>query len=476
MLLHTPLYLLFLAAVCLGYWLLPRPAWRKLLLLLASYGMYATFDMRFVFVLLGITSATYLLGRVIPGHPHPRRWMAAGILINLGALAYFKYTGFFLANVEGLFRGMGVTPPASIQILLPLGLSFYTFQAVAYLIEVSRKKLEPAGNVVDFGLYLAFFPKLIAGPFVRPADFFKQTADPPRSLSRPEIQSSFLLLLSGLFKKVVIADSIAALADISFRAAASPEAAGFPAPLYIGGFYLYAVQIYADFSGYTDIARGSAGLLGISLPENFRAPYFSVSPGDFWNRWHITLSQWFREYLFFPLTRWGMTAAGRRFPRLIQTGATMITMTLVGLWHGAAWTFILWGVWHGILVSLDRLIGYVPRQWWEKLLAAVVTFHLVGIGWVLFRASSIPEAGKFLAGMVSFNQLVWASHFLLPAAAALFLVLGLDAAGPVSRRLAGRADGLRAAAVVAAILLIGELWILRGTSSTDFLPFIYGSF
>ncbi|MGB7540119.1 MAG: MBOAT family O-acyltransferase, partial [Anaerolineales bacterium] len=450
MFLHTPLYLLFLTSVCLLYWLLPRPAWRKLLLLLASYVLYAAFDLRFVLVLLGITTATYCLGRAIPGHPHPRRLVLLSILINLGALAYFKYTGFFLDNVEGLLRGMGIAPPASIQILLPLGISFYAFQAVAYTIEVSRHKLEPERNVVNFGLYLAFFPKLIAGPFVRPADFFRQMADPPRSLSRPEIQSSFMLLLTGLFKKVVVADSIAVLADISFRSAASPEAAGFPSPLFIGGFYLYAVQIYADFSGYTDIARGSAGLLGISLPENFRAPYFSVSPGDFWNRWHITLSLWFREYLFFPLSRWGMTAAGRRFPRIIQTGATMITMTLVGLWHGAAWTFVLWGAWHGILISIDRLLGYVPRRWWEKCLAAAVTFHLVAIGWVLFRASSIPEAGRFLAGMVSFNQLVWASHFLLPAAVSLFLVLGLDAAGPIFRRLPGWINGLRPIAVVAA--------------------------
>jgi alginate O-acetyltransferase complex protein AlgI len=476
MFLHTPLYLLFLAAVCLLYWLLPRPAWRKLLLLLASYTMYAAFDIRFLLALLGISAATYLLGRAIPGHPHPRRLVALSILINLGALAYFKYTGFFLANVEGLLRGMGISPPSSIHILLPLGISFYAFQAIAYTLEVSRRRLAPVAEVVDFGLYLAFFPKLIAGPFVRPAGFFKQMASLPRSLSRTEVQSSLLRLLAGLFKKVVIADSIAMLADVSFRAAASPQAAGFPAPLYIGGFYLYAVQIYADFSGYTDIALGSAGLLGVSLPENFRAPYFSFSPGDFWNRWHLTLTQWFREYLFFPLSRWGMTAGGRRFPRLVQTGATMITMTLVGLWHGAAWTFIVWGAWHGLLVSLDRLLGYVPRRWWEKTLAAAATFHLVGIGWVLFRASSIPEAGRFLAGMVSFTQPVWAPHFLLPAGLALVLTLGLDAAGPVARRFPVWVNRLRPAAVVAGLVIVAGLWILRGVSSANTLPFIYGSF
>jgi len=476
MFLHTPLYLLFLAPVCLLYWLLPRPAWRKTLLLLASYVFYAAFDARFLLVLLGMTAVTYLSGRALPGHPHPRRLIWLSILVNLGALAYFKYTGFFLANVEGLLRGIGITPPASIQILLPLGISFYAFQAIAYTLEVSRQKMAPVRDVVDFGLYLAFFPKLIAGPFVRPGDFFRQMAGPALSLSRSQTQSSLLLLCTGLFKKVVIADSIAALADISFRAAASPDAAGFPAPLYLGGFYLYAVQIYADFSGYTDIARGSAGLLGISLPENFRAPYFSVSAGDFWNRWHMTLTQWFREYLFFPLSRWGMTATGRRASRMVQIGASMITMILVGLWHGAAWTFILWGVWHGLLISFDRLLGYVPRRWWEKIPAAAATFHLVGIGWVLFRASSVPEAGRFLAGMVSFNQPVWAFHYLLPAAIALLLVLGLDAAGPVFRRFPGWVSAWRPVAVIAAVVIITGLWILRGASSTDTLPFIYGSF
>jgi alginate O-acetyltransferase complex protein AlgI len=474
--LHTPLYLLFLAGVCLVYWLIPRPTGRKLLLLLASYVLYAVFDPRFVLVLAGISAATFLIGRALPDHPHPRRLVLLSILINLGALMYFKYTGFFLENVKAILQGFSIPMPASLSILLPIGISFYAFQAIAYTLEVSRRKLAPVENIVDFGLYLAFFPKLIAGPFVRPAVFFRQLADPPRSVSRSEILSSLALLLKGLFKKVVIADSIAALADIAFRAAASPHAAGYPAPLYIGGFYLYAVQIYADFSGYTDIARGSAGLLGFVLPENFREPYFSFSIGDFWNRWHMTLTQWFREYLFFPLSRWGMTATGRRFPRLIQIGATMLTMILVGWWHGAAWTFVVWGFWHGFWMSVDRLIGYVPRRTWEKIIAAGAAFHLVGIGWILFRAASIPEALRFLEGMLSFQQLIWSAHFLLPAALALILVLLLDAAGPLARRFPRFMNALYPAAAAAAVMILAGLWILRGVSASATLPFIYGSF
>jgi alginate O-acetyltransferase complex protein AlgI len=474
--LHTPLYLLFLAGVCLVYWLIPRASGRKLLLLLASYALYAAFDLRFGLVLAGISIATYLIGRALPEHPHPRRLVLLSILINLGALMYFKYTGFFLENVNALLEGLGVAMPASLSILLPIGISFYAFQAIAYTLEVSRRKQAPVEDIVDFGLYLAFFPKLIAGPFVRPAEFFRQLADPPRSLSRSEILSSLSLLLKGLFKKVVIADSIAALADLAFRAAASPDASEYPAPLFIGGFYLYAVQIFADFSGYTDLARGSAGLLGFALPENFREPYFSFSIGDFWNRWHMTLTQWFREYLFFPLSRWGMTVTGRRFPRLIQIGATMLTMILVGWWHGAAWTFVVWGAWHGLWMSIDRLAGYVPRRIGGKIIAGVVTFHLVGIGWILFRAGSIPEAARFLAGMVSFQQFAFSAHFLAPAVLALLLILGMDAAGPLARRFPRFMNALYPAAAAAMVVIVAGLWILRGVSASAPLPFIYGSF
>jgi D-alanyl-lipoteichoic acid acyltransferase DltB (MBOAT superfamily) len=247
-------------------------------------------------------------------------------------------------------------------------------------------------------------------------------------------------------------------------------------PLYIGGFYLYAVQIYADFSGYTDIARGSAGLLGISLPENFRQPYFSFSPGDFWNRWHMTLTQWFREYLYFPLSRWGLIKTQRQYPRLIQTAATMTTMILVGLWHGASWTFVLWGAWHGVLLTIDRLLKYTPSRWWEKTIAAVVNFHLIGLGWILFRSSSLEEAVRFLAGMFSFNQTMWFPHFLAPAMLALLLILGMDAIGPLSRRFPHWVNAVRPAAVFAAIIVIAGLWILQAVSRTSALPFIYGSF
>jgi alginate O-acetyltransferase complex protein AlgI len=474
--LHTPIYLAFLFAVCLLHRLLPRPFGRKVFLLLASYGMYAAFDVRFPVVLLAITAATFWLGRLIPRSPHPRAWAALSVSLSLGALAYFKYAGFFLANAESLLRGLGVPPPASVRVLLPIGISFYAFQAVAYTLEVAKRKIPPADNAVDFGLYMAFFPKLVAGPFVRPADFLRQLSNPRPAPNRGDIQNALPLLLTGLFKKVVVADGIASLADISFRAAASPGAAGFPMPMYIAGFYLYAVQIYADFSGYTDIARASAGLLGFSLPENFRQPYFSISPAGFWNRWHMTLTQWFREYLFFPLSRWGMIRTNRRYPRLIQAAATTVTMVLIGFWHGGAWTFLVWGAWHGVLVAVDRLAGISPRRWWEKIFFAAVTFHLVGVGWILFRSDTLDQAGRFLAGMVSFLQPVWFSHFLPPAMLALLLILGMDAGGALERRFPQWIRSVRPAAALAAVIVVAGLWILQAVSQTNSPPFIYGSF
>jgi alginate O-acetyltransferase complex protein AlgI len=474
--LHTPLFFLFFAVVCLVYWLLPRPSWRKAFLLLAGYGFYAAFDVRFLIVLLTLTAATYVLGLAVGRAANPRGLVLFSLAIDFGALAYFKYANFFLENAETLLRGLGAEPSAAIRILLPIGISFYSFQAVAYILEIARRHIPAAENILDLGLYLGFFPKLIAGPFVRPADFLHRVADPPRTLSRSDAAASLQRLVTGLFKKVVIADSVAALADVSFRAAASPNSAGFPMPLYVAGFYLYAVQIYADFSGYTDLALGSAGLLGISLPENFRCPYFSLSPADFWNRWHITLSQWFREYVFFPLSRRGMIATRRRYPRVVQTAANLITMTLVGLWHGAAWTFVLWGMWHGVLLSVDRLVNLRPVRWWTKVVSAVVTFHLVGAGWILFRASSPAEAWRFLAGLVSFRQPIWFAAFLPRSLLALFLMLGIDAAGSLPGRFGKWVHAMRPAGIAAAVFLVAAMWILQAVSQSPAPPFIYGAF
>ena len=245
------------------------------------------------------------------------------------------------------------------------------------MLDIQRGKISSTNSLLDVGLYMAFFPKLIAGPIVKPADFFVQLADENLEKHKHNTSANIKLLLLGLFKKIVIADTLASLADVAFRATAvTGEAGPFPTPLYLQGFYLYSIQIYADFSGYTDIAMASASLLGFQLPQNFRQPYFATSVSDFWNRWHMSLTQWFREYLFFPLSRRWLSLSGRSYQNLIQIGANFITMLLIGLWHGAAWTFILWGLCHAILITIERLAKWKPQGAPAKLIGIVLTFHL----------------------------------------------------------------------------------------------------
>ncbi len=346
MLLHTPLYLVFLLAVVLIYWLLPRLIWRKAFLLVASYLFYAMFDWRFALLLFILTLISFVLGKAIERGKSPRGYVWLSVIINICVLIIFKLSGFFINSLESMLQiiGLNVFSPG-LTLLLPVGISFYTFQAISYTTDIYRHKIQPTSSLVDFGLYLAFFPKLIAGPLVRPAIFLNQVYHPKASLSKEEYLSALGLLLLGLAKKVIIADSLAGRADVAFRAAAFPvDGMQFASPIFIQGFYLYAFQIYADFSGYTDIARASAALLGFTLPENFQQPYLSSTITSFWNRWHMSLTQWFREFLFFPFSRALLFFTHRRQPRIVQISANLLTMILIGLWHGMAWTFVAWGL------------------------------------------------------------------------------------------------------------------------------------
>jgi len=464
MLLHTPRYLLFLLLVVLLYERLPAGRARKLALLCASYLFYALFDLRFALLLAALTAAVYFLARAIAAGRHPRLLAALSVILNLGLLGLFKYANFFLENLQ---IALGRPPSPALALILPIGISFYTFQSISYTTEIYRKKLAPA-SWSDLALYLAFFPRLIAGPFVSPAAFLAQCNQPP---APPDRRTALGLLLRGLVKKMIIADSLAGLADVAYRAADLPGV--FPAPLYVQGFYLYAIQLYADFSGYTDLARGSALLLGFQLPQNFRQPYLAVTLTDFWNRWHMSLTQWFREYLFFPLSRALLSRSGRRYPRLIQIVANLVTMLLIGLWHGAAWSFIAWGAWHGILLSIERLLNLKPVRRWQSTLTALLTFHLVGVGWVLFRSSSFIAAGRFLAGLFSFQQMQWLPHYLPAIFLAGGLTLALDLWESERLRLPG---WLRAVVTIAALVTLLALLTLSVVRGSDARPFIYGQF
>lgn len=477
MLLNSPLYFIFLAAVALVNGLLLRTRWRTWWLLLASYVFYATFDVRFPLILLALTVAVYFLGQAIRAGSRPKLYALLSAVLCLGVLAIFKYLDFFMASVTSGLALLGIQALSPVLgLLLPIGISFYTFQALAYTTEIYRGRLEPVQRFEDLALYLAFFPKLIAGPLVR-TDKFMAEINKPLPLNRERVISALQLFLLGLFKKVVIADSLASLAVIAFRAAHYPNALDFPAPLYWQGFYLYAFQIYADFSGYTDLARASAALLGFELPENFQQPYLATTLGQFWNRWHMTVTQWFREYLFFPLSRAWLKATDRRYPRAIQIAANLITMVLIGLWHGAAWTFVAWGLWHGLLLTGERLLNLQPQRRWLGILSAIVTFHLVALGWVLFAANSFTDAVRFVEGMVLGGQWLWLWQYAPPVLLAGALVFGIDlAAAGVWPRGTAWLNKQRPIWVVAVVVLVSALLILNQVRGSDTRPFIYGRF
>jgi alginate O-acetyltransferase complex protein AlgI len=480
MFLHTPIYLLFLFCVSLFYWGLGKQTLRKIFLLCASYLFYALFDPRFLAILVGLTILNYLIGLAIPGNPRSKALAGAGIGMNLSVLAIFKYTNFFLDNLEAILKSIGVSVmPAGLYLLLPVGISFYTFQGISYTTEIYRGKLTPNRNFLDFALYLGFFPKLIAGPFVRPSNFFEQLATPVQALDMPKIRSSLGLLLLGLTKKIIIADSLASLADVSFRAAALPgNGNAFPTPLYIRGFYLYAFQIYADFSGYTDIARASAQLLGINLPENFQRPYLASTITSFWNRWHMSLTQWFREYIFFPLSRMLLTTFDKRYSRIIQVCVTIVTMLLIGLWHGPAWTFVAWGLWHGILLSVENLMKIKSTPKLVSLFSGLVNFHLVGLGWVLFRSDSFTTANRYLHALLSFTQMHWLSYYLPPVLFTGCLVFAIDLVSSGHLKLPANYLGrlLSHTIVVTTVLVLVSLIVLSFARGANVRPFIYGQF
>lgn len=467
--LHTPAYLLFLLVFTPIYWAIPSLRWRKLLLLGTSLGFYALFDWRFLVLLFGVVLVVYWAGWKIHQGPHRRIYTFFGVVSILIILAIFKYANFFIGNLGNVAD--------SIQLILPIGISFYTFQAISYLLEIYRGKLSPSANFIDFALYLSFFPKLIAGPLIRPKQFLDQVGRLPMKPDGGCIRSGVLRILLGLFKKVLIADSLASMADAAFRAASLTNGGDFPTPLYIQGFYLYAIQIYADFSGYTDIALGSAKLLGIQLPENFQQPYLSTSLTTFWNRWHISLTQWFRENLYFPLVRAGLIKTGRKWPRVVQVGSNMLTMTLIGLWHGSNWTYVAWGAYHGLLLSLESLTGWRPKTAWQRSIGQFATFHLVAIGWILFRSPSFNAAGKFIGGLFSGDQMQWTRFYLWPVIlpAILFLIIDWFQSGsvPHEERLLKRYRPVIIITAGFSLLALALLSLARGDMTQ---PFIYGQF
>jgi D-alanyl-lipoteichoic acid acyltransferase DltB (MBOAT superfamily) len=395
------LFLAFYAAVYAAYFALPSWPSKKILLLAASYVFYACWNPPFVVLLLLTSLLDHALGRQLGREPRPavrRILLGISCVSNLGALGFFKYSGFLLENYNALVSAIGV-PGAAVhstwisQIVLPPGISFYVFVALSYTIDVYRRILPPVESRSDFLLFVAFFPHLVAGPILRADRFLPQLERQP-TVTLATVEEGAYRIVLGLFQKVAMADNIAPVANYVFG---SPLAFSW-AQQWLG-VYAFAFQIYFDFAGYSNIAIGVAKLLGLELPENFRLPYLACGFRDFWRRWHISLSTWLRDYLYIPL--------GGNQKGAARTGLNLVlVMFLGGLWHGAAWTYVIWGLLHGVLLLSERLlVRLLPERWTRsgamRLLGTILTFHVVCFGWVFFRSPSASAAVAMVRSLFS---------------------------------------------------------------------------
>jgi len=461
-------FAIFLPVVLVLYWTLPR-RFQNPLLLVASYVFYGAWDWRFLGLLWLSTLTDYLVGRALGTAAETgrrRRLLGLSLFVNLGILASFKYFNFFVESATSLLEQFGLSADGpTLRIILPVGISFYTFQTLAYTIDVYRGKTEVEHNPLTFALYVAFFPQLVAGPIERAQRLIPQLAEPRSRIGFDQVRSGLFLIALGLFKKVAIADALAPYVDEAFSGATT---SGWITLLV--GVYAFGLQIYGDFSGYTDVARGVARLLGIELMINFNQPYLSRNITNFWRTWHISLSTWLRDYLYIPL---GGNRKGNVYRNL------MITMLLGGLWHGAAWTFVVWGGLHGLYLSVHRRmrhkspVGPVDPFRWRDVIPTLVTFNLVSLGWVFFRAETFSQAFEVLRGIATLRAgpVNWNALGLLVGMGGLGLLIDL-----VQRNQADHTIVLSwpaaARGVAYAVLALGLIIFAGG----DAIPFIYFQF
>ena len=462
-------YAVLLSVVFASYWALLRLRLLRLLILMAaSYLFYAWWNPVYLVLIIASSALDLVVGQRLHQAEDPktrRLYLLCSLCGNLGLLATFKYFNFFSSSVAAALTALDVpATPYLLDVVVPVGISFYTFQSLSYTIDIYRRHLEPVKSPVDFFLFVAFFPQLVAGPIVRAAEFLPQLRQVP-TLTAQAGGKGLLLIILGLLKKSIVADLLAVnLVDRVFETPVVYTSAEV-----LLGVYGYAVQIYCDFSAYSDIAIGSALLLGLTLPRNFDSPYRAVSLQDFWRRWHISLSSWLRDYLYISL-------GGSRGSALKTYRNLALTMLLGGLWHGAAWTFVVWGALHGGGLAVTRAW---QRRFGSSSSPAVravtlfITFHFVCLAWIFFRAPDFQRAWEILTGLVA----------LTPGTANITPMLwGLLAAGLVThlvpdRLLAWAQDNTgRLPAVLQAAALVGAVLLLRYAGATKVVPFIYFQF
>jgi D-alanyl-lipoteichoic acid acyltransferase DltB (MBOAT superfamily) len=469
MLFDSPAFFVFLVLVVFVYWRLGFKRQNQFLLL-ASYFFYGWWDWRFLLLMIASTTIDYFIAHAIArtvDTSRRKQLLILSLVINFGILGIFKYFNFFVGSFASAIHTLTGTelPISVLRIILPPGISFYTFQEIAYIVDVYHGKIEPADSFVQYSLFISLFPHLIAGPIQRPSHLLPQVQR-PRFWDSDRALDGMLLIAEGLFRKCVIADNCALIANAAFGGKLGPP----DIPVVLLGTYAFAWQIYGDFSGYSDIARGAAQILGFHFMVNFRQPYFAQSLQEFWRRWHISLSTWLRDYLYISL-------GGNRRGESRTMGNLLTTMLLGGLWHGANWTFVIWGGIHGAGLAIERVLG-VAKDWssssfFGTWMRRIFVFHLVCFTWIFFRGESLGAAWAFIKGLARWSwqpSYLAAAEFLVAFSVPLFaLDLFLEATGD-EYLFQSRPHFQRVAVALSCVLAI----ILFGANQTH--AFIYFQF
>ena len=422
-------FVYFLVLLYVLYWAIRRKDIQNILLLLASYLFYGWVTPWFCILLASSSVTDYFIGLGMKNYPNRKRqFLIFSLIVNLGFLGFFKYFNFFIENFQAALASLNIhADPLVLHIVLPVGISFYTFQSLSYTIDVYRGNLEARKNIIDFMLFVSFFPQLVAGPIERATHLLPQV-EKAREFKWSAFGLAIPFLIRGYLKKLVIADNVSIYADKVFMLD-HPSIL-----LLIAGALAFTVQIYTDFSAYTDIARGSAVLFGFKLMQNFNFPYLAISPSDFWRRWHISFSSWIRDYLYIPL-------GGSKNKTVLGHGLVLvIAMGLSGLWHGASWHFVFWGLYYAVLLFTYRLLGmggkWQPKGVAKTIVAWLIMFGFTVFGWILFRASDMhwlsnifKNSSSGFSGeslMVSLEIIAFVFYYSIP----LFIFMFLDKAVP----------------------------------------------
>ena len=471
MIFHSLDFVVFFVAVVALYWMLAH-RWQNVLLLAASYFFYGYVHPWFLILIGTSTVIDYLSARGMERRPARKRtFMAVSIISNFGMLGFFKYFNFFVTNLHAVLAAAGVAVSLPVlRVLLPVGISFYTFQAMSYTIDVFRGELRARRSLLDVAVFISFFPHLVAGPIQR-ASYLLPQVEERRRFSMPKAASGFYLMVWGFFKKLVIADNVGVIANKVF-ALSDPSF-----EVLWAGVFAFAIQIYADFSAYTDIARGASRWLGFELTENFDHPYMARTPADFWRRWNISLSTWFRDYVYIPL-------GGSRSSEWIWARNVLVTFLLSGLWHGASWNYVLWGLYHGVLLVVTRAHRILrpaakPPHAWLQVPQIAGMFVLTLFGWLLFRETELSAIVRDLrlvpwrstpferqAGLYLF---LLAFGYSIPLwAQSIWVEWHRGAARPVDEVPSWGGAAIRALACGAAFAAI---LVLRSRTSLDFIYF-----